>query len=90
MDLLRIPFCCKSVFYSKTVITFAYELGFRQTLYRFVSTEKVRLGSEQKLDCSKSIKSQALRKKMSQGRQQRHNLNGKREPIGQCTVKIAA
>ena len=43
-----------------------------------------------KLDCSMSIKSQALRKKMSQGRQQRHNLNGKREPIGQCTVKIAA
>ena len=27
MDLLRIPFCCKSVFYSKTIITFAYELG---------------------------------------------------------------
>jgi len=35
------------VFYSKTVITFAYELGFRQILYRFVSTKKVRLGSEQ-------------------------------------------
>ena len=40
-------FCCKSVFYSKTVITFAYKLGFRRILYRFVSTEKVRLGSEQ-------------------------------------------
>jgi len=40
-------FCCKSVFYSKTVITFAYELGFRRILYRFVSIEKVRIGSEQ-------------------------------------------
>ena len=47
MDLLRIPFCCKSVFYSKTIITFAYELGFRRILYRFVSIEKVRIGSEQ-------------------------------------------
>ena len=45
--LLRIPFCCKSVFYSKTVITFAYELGLRRILYQFVSTEKVRIGSEQ-------------------------------------------
>ena len=43
MDLLRIPFYCKSMFYSKIVITFAYELGFRQNLYRFVSTEKLDL-----------------------------------------------
>ena len=33
MDLLRIPFCCKIMFYSKTVITFAYELGFYIDLY---------------------------------------------------------
>ena len=36
-------FCCKSVFYSKTVITFAYELGFRRILYRFVSKKKLDL-----------------------------------------------
>ena len=35
------------MFYSKIVITFAYELGLRRILYRFVSTEKVRIGSEQ-------------------------------------------
>ena len=40
-------FCCKSGVYSKIVITFAYELRFRRILYRFVSTEKVRLGLEQ-------------------------------------------
>ena len=47
-------FVTKSVFYSKTVITFEYELGFRQTLYRFVSIEKVRLGSEQRF-CFREI-----------------------------------
>ena len=35
------------MYYYKTVITFAYELGFRRILYRFVSIEKVRIGSEQ-------------------------------------------
>ena len=54
-----------------------------------------------KLGCSKSIKSSALREKMSQERHQditffffdktsRHNLNGKRELTGHFTAKIAA
>ena len=31
------------MFYCKTVITFAYELGLRRILYRFLSTEKLDL-----------------------------------------------
>ena len=31
------------MFYSKTVITFAYERGLRRILYQFVSTEKLDL-----------------------------------------------
>ena len=43
MDLLRIFFGCKSVFYRKIVITFAYELRLRRILYQFVSIGKLDL-----------------------------------------------
>ena len=50
VDWIYCEFCfvAKACFTVKQS-TFAYELGLRQILYRFVSTKNVRLGSEQQI-----------------------------------------